>query len=151
MGNTKSKGLKLKLTLHQPKKWEKHNWVTQDDIDAYENIIYNDLNLSRAIEEDIPQLDTHFLNMVLVEDETYAVLSGKLDNYCITTYGRIINLDRRKLVQPTLHINSIHVFLKGVSLSFKPIFKELGWIYSPSFIKEKYKQYGWNAFKPTNK
>jgi hypothetical protein len=149
MGNTKSKGLKLKLTLHQPKKWEKHNWVTQSDIDAYENIIYNDLNLYRALDKDIPKVDTPFLDMVLVEDETYAILPDNLDNYCITTYGRVINLNRKKLVQPTIHVNSMYTFLKGKNISFKTVFNELGWIYSPSFIKEKYKEYGWKAY--TNK
>lgn len=146
MENTKKEGLKLKLQLHQPKKWERHNWVTEKDIDDYEAAIYNDLDITHLIKGDIPEVDYSFLDRIMVEDEVYAPLEGLLDDYFITTFGRIISTRRMKTVKPNMFSNSINVSLRQEPVSLKKEFIRLGWIYSPSLIKEKYKQYNWPIF-----
>lgn len=149
MENTKNKATKLKLILHQPKKWDRQDWVTQEDYEDYESIIYNDLNLLEKIEKDIPQLDLGFLDTVLIEDEAYAKIPGDHDNYYITTYGRVFNIKNYKQLAPSFSKNAVSMMIKGDSIRYKRLFPNLGWIYSPSFIKQKYKENGWNYY--TNK
>jgi hypothetical protein len=143
MEDIKNKMLKLKLHLHQPKKWQKHNWITDNDIDDYERAIYNDLDVTPLLERDLPDIDYSFLDNLMVEDEVYSQLEGKFDNYFITTYGRIINVKTKKTIKPTLYPNNISILLKLQLVSFKKEFIRLGWIYSQSFILEKYKEYKW--------
>jgi hypothetical protein len=50
------------------------------------------------------------------------------------------------MVTQNMFSNSITVSLRQESVSFKKEFIRLGWIYSPSLIKEKYKQYNWPIY-----
>ena len=143
--------VKLKIDLHQPKKWEKHKWVTEKDIQDYEAAIYNDLDITDLIKGDIPEVDYSFLDRIMVEDEIYAPLEGLIDDYYITTFGRIISTKRMKTIKPSIYTNSIAVLVRQELVNFKKEFIRLGWIYSPSLIKEKYKKYNWPVYQLNKK
>lgn len=135
--------IKLKLTLHPPKKWEKNKYLTDEEIEMYERAIYNDLDVSKVFEQTDPTSDLTFLNEILVEDEVYGEVDEPTGNYFITTYGRVINVHRKNMLKPVLHNVNMSITLQSGLINFKKEFIRLGWIYSQSFILQKYKEYNW--------
>lgn len=143
--------LKLKLDLHQPKKWDKIKYVTQDEVDQYEYLIYNDLNIIKKLDRDIPKYDFKWVKEYLVEDEEYKQLEGEANTYCITSFGRVFSSGRKKSVKPIKLNNNFYITLKGVSVVFRKEFFKNDWTYSPSVIASNYEKYGWKYYEPNYK
>jgi len=139
--------IKLKLTLQPPKKWERPNYVTQDDIDQYEYLIYNDLDVKRKIDKDIPKYNFEWVDKYLVEDEEWVQMAEPLETYCITSFGRVFSSNRKRPIKPIKVRNNFYITLKGESVVFRREFFKNDWTYSPSLISQKYKQYGWSYLK----
>tara|TARA_R110000822_G_scaffold46727_3_gene124331 strand:- start:3990 stop:4424 length:435 start_codon:yes stop_codon:yes gene_type:complete len=140
--------LKLKLELHQPKKWDKTPYVTQDEVDQYEYLIYNDLSISKKLDRDIPKYTFEWVDKFLVENEEYRQLEGDINTYCITSFGRIFSSGRKKSVKPIKVRNNFYITLKGESIVFRKEFFKYDWTYSPSVILGNYKKYGWKYYEP---
>lgn len=141
---------KLKLKLHQPKKWIKHDYVTKDDIDQFEYLIYNDLDIKRKIQRDIPSYNFDWVEEHLVEDEEYIQLEGELNSYCISSFGRIFSSRGKKTVKPMRVRNNFYVTLKNYTVTFRKEFFKNDWAYSPSVILDKYEKYGWLYYNANN-
>ena len=138
---------KVLLKLHQPYKWKKHNYITDDDYAKAEHMIYNNLSMKTYLEEVMPQSDDSWIPEVMKDDETFDYLEGDKDNYVITTYGRIFNVTRKKSVMPSAVGTNIMATLKGQTVNYKKEFNRLGWIYSFTFIMDKYKEYNWRIYQ----
>ena len=136
---------KILLKLHQPHKWDKSKYISDDEYFELEKLIYNDKPLTKYYNKYQEEFDDTWLQQVLKEDEVYKYLESPVDNYAITTYGRVFNIKTMRQVKPSLHVNTFTVSLKDCSINFKREFIKNNWIYSPSFIKEQYKKYGWKV------
>lgn len=137
---------KLLLKLHQPYKWKKHNYFTDEDYYEAERLIYNNLSMEPYLDKIIPELDDSWVNDFLKEDEAFDYLEGELNNYVITTYGRVFNLKTKKTVMPSVSGTNLNVMLKGKVTSYKTEFARLGWVYSFSFIMDIYAKYKWKYY-----
>ena len=141
--------IKLKLKLHPPKKWEKIDYVTKNDIEQYEHLIYNDLDITRKIESDIPSYDYKWVDKYLVEDEEYVQLEAPVEMYCMTSLGRVFSYRGRKQIKPMKSGSNFYITLKGKTVVYRKEFFKNDWAYSPSLIEQKYNQYGWKYFSST--
>lgn len=139
--------IKLKLKLHQPKKWVKNNYVSQDDIDQFEYLIYNDLDITKKIQRDIPTYNFNWVDKHLVDDEEYAPLGDPLNMYCITSYGRIFSNRGKKMIKPIKIVNNFYITLKGTTVTYRKEFLNNDWAYSSFNIVNNYNKYGWSYLK----
>ena len=152
------KYIKVKLDLHPAKRWEKPKWVTDKDIDDIDRMLYNDLKdeFDEMITEGMDIQDFSWIDKLLVEDEQYSPLEEPYENYAISTYGRIFSGKRKQSVVTSSTGKRFYVMLLGASVNMNKEFAKRGWIFVPSFIREKHKQYGWRVytsklFKKNNK
>lgn len=147
MKNTESrgKGLKLMIKLHQPKKWEKPKYISDREYDYVESLIYNDQNIrfKEYMQEREQEISATWIESFLVEDEAYAQCITD-ENYFFTTFGRIFSSKRTKQLALVQIGSKLQVGIGNKAIDLGTEFNEQGWIFSRSFIIEKYEQYGWN-------
>tara|TARA_R110000868_G_scaffold147020_2_gene368173 strand:+ start:357 stop:782 length:426 start_codon:yes stop_codon:yes gene_type:complete len=137
---------RLVLKLHQPHKWSKVKHISDDEYYEFERRINNGLSTDSLYDLELSDADIKWLDNTLVEDEAYTFLNSPLDNYVITTYGRVINMKSRRIIKVTFTNKQVYLFLKGISMPLRTAFKDFGWIYVPSLIYSKYKEYNWRHF-----
>ena len=133
---------KIILKLHQPHKWDKSKYISDDEYYELEKLIYNDKPLNKYYKKHEDKYDDSWLQQVLKEDEVFKYIENH-DNYVLTTYGRVFNIKTMRQVKPSLCVNSFTINLRECAVNFKKEFINNGWIYSPSFIKEQYNKHGW--------
>lgn len=144
MKDTKSKGVKLMIKLHQPKKWEKVKYVSDKEYDYVESLIYNDQNnqfKEYMLAKDMA-ISSTWIDQYLIDDEIYETCTLN-DNYFVTTYGRVFSAKRNKQLVLVQIGSKLNVGIGGQNIDLSKEFVEQGWIYSRSFIIEKYEQFGW--------
>jgi len=124
----------------------KHNWVTEQDVEDFESLIYNDRSILPKIIENVPQIDTLWIESVLVEDEQWKVLPEPFDSYILTSFGRIFNFGSRRQIVITTIFGQWGWRNKGVQIKFNKEFVENGWIFSKSLLQQKYAKYGWKSY-----
>lgn len=134
---------KILLKLHQPKKWDKSEYISDEEVAEYEKLIYNDLDVVKHIKKQSQEYDDSWIKDVLKEDETYIVLQHPLDNYALTSFGRIFNIKSMRQIKLNLTNNSFTITIKGKTINVKKLFVENGWIYSGSLLRQKHDQYKW--------
>lgn len=134
---------KILLKLYQEKKWEKIPFVSDDEIEQYEKYIYNDLNLKEHLDKHDEKYSVEWMNDILKEDEMVVFFPSPIDNYVLTSFGRIFNVERKKSIKLNLSGNLFSITIKGKTINVKKYFIDNGWIYSGSLIRQKHDQYGW--------
>ena len=137
---------KLILKLHQPKKWQKIKYVTDSDIYELENLIYNDLDITHRYDDSPDNSFVSFLDNIMVEDEIWSILPEVNYDYAITSFGRVISAKRYKNLKITIYRNTAYFALRRVSYKISDMFLSRGWVYSNSFIRGKYEEYGWDYY-----
>lgn len=141
---TNFKHNKLLLKLHQPKKWEKHNYYTDKDYEEMESIIYNDRNtlFREKMAEKEATYNTSWIEQLLILDEAYDVCFTD-PKYYITTFGRVFSSSRKKQLSALSVGNKISFGISKGTIHLDKEFAEIGWVYSNAFILDKYKQNKW--------
>ena len=137
--------IKIKM-LDNQHVFTKQNWVTEQDVEDFESLIYNDKPILPKIKELIVEIDEEWIESVLVEDEQYRELLHPSDRYLITSFGRIFNIKSKKQIVTSCVGGRWTYLADRVNVNFNKTFVNFGWIYSRSLISQKYKEYGWKAY-----
>ena len=83
------------------------------------------------------------LNKMLLPNEEYKLLQGKLDGYCVTSLGRILNVKHPNQVIVYFAKGRISTSIRNVKVYLVDEFKEMGWEFNVDNIKRKYDKYKW--------
>lgn len=124
----------------------KNKYVTDDDYVKAEYVIYN--NLDEDIFPGIPQVDKiadmAFVKALLKEDEEIESLTQlNLPEYILTSYGRILNTNRKTQIKPRINNASMHIYVTAKHVDVKGIFEDKGWEYDLDKIRNNYLENNW--------
>jgi len=129
------------VTNRKPRKWKRTTYITQNQIDQLEFLIYNNLPISDKLIDEKDSVDTEWFDQVMKPEEQYVELPYPNDKYLLTTFGRIFNIKSKKQLIPMNSVGNLY-FQK---YRFQDLFTNNGLIYSKSFIKECYLKYNWRT------
>lgn len=135
-----SKRLSL-IENRKNKKWEKQQYVTAKDIDDFEHLIYNNLDVKERLVSEFITVDSEWINEILKPEEEYAELSYPLDKYAVTSFGRILNIKTKK--QLVLQNVTSNFYFQRHRL--QDLLTQNGFIYSKKVINDYYKKYNWKT------
>lgn len=140
--------VKRAITTREKLVQSRGKFVTQEDYDRAEYIIYN--NLSEELVEQIPEPLTLKANLECVKQtikngEKWGVMwLPYYEHLVFTSYGRMLNTKTRRLLKPTMTTNNVIYYCGGTSVTSEEAFKHFKWSYSYKkllrrFIKNKWR------------
>ena len=122
----------------------RRHYITENEYETAEHRIYNNLPIFMA--EDISEIRSKFnkanIKELLLPEEEYAQVK-EADQFIITSYGRVINSDTKRVMKPAITGNTIHYPLNIIHLNCRRDFKTNGWEYNHSVIVKRYVDNKW--------
>ena len=85
---------------------------------------------------------------LLYEGEQYHLFDGDCDNYCITSFGRVLNA--KYLTQNTIYFgknNRVITQIRSTKLVLSKEFKKQGWNFNADDIQKQYDKHKWRYCK----
>ena len=132
----------------------KAKYINEKDIQAIENIIYNDLCLPSYLNDTYPDIpiDENSLKKLLKKGEKYIILKGDFDGIMVTSLGRIINTETwRQYLIVSFLTSAIKLYIRGKIINLEEVFENNGWKYSTAQINKNYLKYKWKRQDFRNK
>jgi hypothetical protein len=83
------------------------------------------------------------LNQLLLPGEQYNILAGKLEGYCLTSFGRLLNAKYPNQVIVYFAKDRITTSVRNIKIYFAAEFMKMGWSFNIDEIKRKYDKYKW--------
>ena len=108
------------------------------DIDVLDELYPDDWDDDKA--------NAHYqsiLNKMLLPDEKYKLLLGKLDGYCVTSFGRVLNIKCPNQVIVYFAKDRISTSIRSVKVFLVNEFMNMGWEFNIDSIKRNYNKYKW--------
>ncbi len=123
----------------------KAKYLKQNEIDEITARLYN--NQDPDIFQDTDEVATSRFSRdvadgLLIDGEKYAQVPG-LDEFIITSYGRLINTYRVTMYKATFSRASHYWIKNGVSIKVLEQFEREGWKYDYDKIIQRYKDNNW--------
>jgi hypothetical protein len=88
------------------------------------------------------------VQLILLEGEEYVLLEGDCDNYCITSFGRVLNC--KYLTQNTVYFgknNRVTTQVRSTKILLGKEFSKQGWTFNSNNIQQIYDKYEWRYCK----
>ena len=143
MGLTKYKSTQFYCYLDSEKAWDIiENKVLGHEVDM--DVLYPE---SFIVENTILQYEKN-IQPILLSGEDYYLLDGDCDNYCITSYGRILNA--KYLTQNTIYFyknNRVITQVRSTKLLLAKEFKKQNWHFDVNQIQQIYDKHKWRYCK----
>ena len=95
---------------------------------------------------DDDKINTHYqsvLDKMLLPGEQHKLLSGKLDGYCVTSFGRVLNIKNPNQVIVYFAKDRISTSIRNVKIFLVNEFMNMGWEFNIDSIKRNYNKYKW--------
>ena len=87
------------------------------------------------------------LDKMLFEGEEYTLLAGKIEGYCLTSFGRLLNVRYPNQVIVYFAKDRITTSVRNIKIYFAAEFMKMGWPFNIDEIKRKYNKYKWKYQK----
>jgi hypothetical protein len=84
------------------------------------------------------------IQSMLIPDEQYHMFEGDCDNYCITSYGRIINANLMTQSKVYFSHDNIKVCIRTTKIYFATEFMKHGWSFNIDEVKRRYDDNKWS-------
>jgi hypothetical protein len=91
------------------------------------------------------------IKQLLIPDEQYHMFEGDCDNYCITSFGRILNANLMTQSKVYFAQNNIKVCIRLSKINFATEFMKHGWSFNIDEIKRRYDENKWKYNYKGNK
>jgi len=131
----------------KPGKTRRGQYLTQQDYERIEHIIYNNLSLPFFTEKDIkgPRQNKNILRTLLTKGEKYVEVPVEgYEHIYITSYGRAINSWRISVLTPAVTANNFIYYLGGTNVNSSEVFAEMGWKHDMFKLIRRFNKNQWN-------
>lgn len=130
----------------KPGKTKRGQFVTNQDYERVEYIIYNNLSLPFFQEQHIkgPKQNKKALRTLLIPGEKYVEVPVEgYEHIFITSYGRAINSYRISVLTPAVTSNNFIYYLGGTNVNSSNVFAEMGWKHDMLKLIRRYNKNQW--------
>lgn len=130
----------------------KGKFVTQQDYDRVEHMIYN--NIEGDLVEQIPdpltlEANLECVKQTIVKGEKWGVMwLPYYEHLVFTNYGRMLNTKTRRLLKPTITTNNVIYYCGGTSVTSEEAFNHFKWSYNFKKILRRFINNKWR-FSPS--
>lgn len=87
------------------------------------------------------------LTKMLLPGEEYKLLEGKLEGYCITSLGRLLNVKYPNQVIVYFAKDRITTSVRNIKIYLAAEFMKMGWSFNIDEVKRNYDKYKWKYQK----
>lgn len=129
------------------KKITAKDYISQKEYDEALRLYYNGLDFTNAIVYkeklvDKLKLSAKAIEPYLIEGEDYDNLF--VNNYAITTYGRVMSLRYEKWLKPKFYNSNIYYYANHLNFNLQKEFDFRGWHYDKIDILKMFIDNNWN-------
>jgi hypothetical protein len=119
--------------LNQDQTW----WLIENNL-PLDRLYPNKMN-SKNIDNSYEK----FIEPILQDGEQYALLTDNLEDYVITSYGRMFNCKTKnqvKSLSSEAKLDDIRIDIRRHKVLLKPLFEEQGWSFNAKQILKQYEK-----------
>jgi len=137
----------------KPAKTKRSQFVTNQDYERVEYILYNNLSLPLWEDKHIkgPKQNKGVLRKLLIQGEKYVECPVEgYEHIFITSYGRAINSHKINTLTPAVTSNNFIYYLGGTNVNSSQVFLMTGWHHDILKMISIFNKHKWN-YSPKSK